>query len=208
MSTPTASTKSIDSSSPDARNTTSPPVQQNNGTEEHQENSVAPEDGYPEQRHAGAVGYGPEFGQQNRPTASEKIQGMKEEIAGKVTRNAGKVEHGKQMRTGELKRKQKQNDDNPNPLASVDDDEKKANVSGENQGGEGNQSNFGDDHVAGNAAPTSVTDKRGPGTHPTEVGAQEQAATTAPEGTAEAEVQRRGENVNAQKQIDERNAAY
>lgn len=72
---------------------------------------------------------------------------------------------------------------------------------------QGNLTNSGDGQAAGNAAPTSVTDKRGPGTHPTEAGAQEQAATTAPEGTAEAEAQRQGENVNAQKQIDERNGA-
>ena len=59
------------------------------------------------------------------------------------------------------------------------------------------------DNIAGNAAPTSVTGKRGPGTHPTESGAQEQAATTAPEGTQEAEEQRKGEVVNKDKQIDE-----
>lgn len=59
------------------------------------------------------------------------------------------------------------------------------------------------DRIAGNAAPTSVTGKRGPGTHPTETGAQEQAATTAPEGTQKAEEQRQGEAVNTDKQIDE-----
>ena len=55
----------------------------------------------------------------------------------------------------------------------------------------------------GNAATSTVTGKRGPGTHPTEAGAQEQAATTAPEGTEDAEKQRRGENTYADKQIDE-----
>ena len=49
----------------------------------------------------------------------------------------------------------------------------------------------------------TVTGKRGPGVHPTEAGAQEQAATTAPEGTAEAEAQRQGENAYTQKDIDE-----
>lgn len=59
------------------------------------------------------------------------------------------------------------------------------------------------DNIAGNAAPTSVTGKRGPGTHPTEAGAQEQAATTAPEGTEAAEQQRQGGNVDTDHQIDE-----
>lgn len=31
---------------------------------------------------------------------------MKEELAGKITRNQQKVQHGKDMRTGELKKKQ------------------------------------------------------------------------------------------------------
>lgn len=44
-------------------------------------------------------------------TAGDKIQGLKEQIAGKLTHNPEKAEHGKQMRTGELKRKQKEQDD-------------------------------------------------------------------------------------------------
>lgn len=59
----------------------------------------------------------------------------------------------------------------------------------------------------GNAAPSSVTGKRGPGAHPTEKGALEQAATTAPAGTEQAEQQRRGENAYAVKDIDEAEAA-
>ena len=61
----------------------------------------------------------------------------------------------------------------------------------------------GSDQQPGNAASTSATGKRGPGTHPTEKGAQEQAATTAPEGTQKAEQQRQGQNTDTDKQIDE-----
>ena len=44
-------------------------------------------------------------------TTFDKIQGLKEELAGKVTRNPDKAQHGKEMRTGELKRKQHEEDD-------------------------------------------------------------------------------------------------
>lgn len=53
---------------------------------------------------------------------------------------------------------------------------------------------------------TSITPpggKRGPGTHLTEEGAKEEAATTAPAGTEQAEQQRRGENEYADERIDE-----
>lgn len=60
------------------------------------------------------------------------------------------------------------------------------------------------DDVAGKAAPTLVVDNGGPGaTHPTEAGAREQAATTAPEGTREAGRQAQGGNTDKQKMLDE-----
>ncbi len=70
-------------------------------------------------------------------------------------------------------------------------------------GSEGNTTNTGSSSQPGNQAPTSVTGKRGAGTHPTEAGAQEQAATTAPEGTEEAERQRDGGNVEGERVVDE-----
>ena len=54
-------------------------------------------------------------------------------------------------------------------------------------------SDYAEQPGSGNTATSTVTGKRGPGTHPTEKGAMEQAATTAPEGTEEAEQQRQGE---------------
>lgn len=59
------------------------------------------------------------------------------------------------------------------------------------------------DNAAGYAAPTSVTGKNSVGKQPTEAGAREQAATTAPEGTEAAEAQRAGGNVETDRQIDE-----
>lgn len=69
MSTPAASTKSLNSTSPEAQNATSnnvngtnDPQQQQNGGAEQGQSNTEPEGGYPPQRHAGAVGLGPEYG--------------------------------------------------------------------------------------------------------------------------------------------------
>lgn len=78
MSTPAASTKSVNSTVPEAQNATSSPVppstksdeqtpsqqQQENGTEEEGEKdpNAMDEEGYPPQKHAGAIGLGPEYG--------------------------------------------------------------------------------------------------------------------------------------------------
>ena len=83
---------------------------------------------YPPQLHAGAVGLGPEFGKgavRTNPslrapqilvdklspvqTIGEKIDGMKEEIKGKVKHDPELVQHGRDQRTGELKRKEMRN---------------------------------------------------------------------------------------------------
>ncbi|PPQ89336.1 hypothetical protein CVT25_003173 [Psilocybe cyanescens] len=94
---------------------------------------------YPEQIHAGKVGYGPNY--RTGPSLEDKIQGLKEELKGKVTRNSELVEHGRQVKSGEEKRKK---------------------LTGEGHG----------------------------------KGAMEQAATVAPEGTEDAERQRKGNNVD------------
>lgn len=44
-------------------------------------------------------------------TMSEKITGVKEEIAGKITHNPEKIQHGIDTRTGELKRKKREEDE-------------------------------------------------------------------------------------------------
>ncbi|KAI0360667.1 hypothetical protein OH77DRAFT_1393593 [Trametes cingulata] len=110
-------------------------------------NSPAPSnnDGYPEQKHAGAVGYGPEYGK--GASTGDKLTGIKEEMKGKILRKPDVVEHGREMRTGELKKKQQEQD--PNPPMSY---------------------------------PPAMSDT----THPTDKGAREQAASTAPEGTEKA----------------------
>ncbi|PFH48573.1 hypothetical protein AMATHDRAFT_49398 [Amanita thiersii Skay4041] len=59
---------------------------------------------YPEQRHAGKVGYGPNFTMQ--PSISDRFEGLYEEAKAKLTHNEALHKHGHDLRTGELKRKQ------------------------------------------------------------------------------------------------------
>ncbi|KAI0072474.1 hypothetical protein K474DRAFT_1667768 [Panus rudis PR-1116 ss-1] len=123
-----------------------------------------PEGGYPEQRHAGHAGLGPEYGK--GASGSDKIAGLKEVLVGKVTRNPDKVEHGKELRTGELKKKQTEGD-SANPFA--------------NAGGD-----------TGPQQPSAASGASG-GEHPVHKGEREEAATVAPEGTTEVDRQRRGQ---------------
>ncbi|KAF9788435.1 hypothetical protein BJ322DRAFT_1106428 [Thelephora terrestris] len=69
----------------------------------------APQDpDYPPQHHAGAVGLGPEFAK--GASIDEKVDGLKQEIVGKIKRDPELVEHGRDLRTGELKRKKMRED--------------------------------------------------------------------------------------------------
>ncbi|KAJ3994042.1 hypothetical protein F5050DRAFT_581892 [Lentinula boryana] len=88
------------------------------------ESASSAEDDYPEQRHAGAVGYGPNYRQ--GATLSDKISGLKEELKGKVTKNPELVEHGKEKKTGDLKRKELEEDmNNMDPFETAADDDNK-----------------------------------------------------------------------------------
>lgn len=87
---------------------------------------TAADNTYPPQRHAGAVGYGPEYGKGTvrRPSintlcvsligcmkgTSDKLQGLKEEFKGKLLHKPELVQHGRELRTGELKRKENEAD--------------------------------------------------------------------------------------------------
>ncbi|KAK7436708.1 hypothetical protein VKT23_018962 [Stygiomarasmius scandens] len=125
---------------------------------------------YPEQRHAGKVGYGPNYNQ--GAGLGEKLTGFKEELKGKVSHDPTLVQQGKERRTGELKHKQEQEElEASDPFANPE--EKK-----EEQGD----------------VSQTKKDIRGQ---------VDQAATSAPEGTKEAEAQRNSER--QMKHIDESN---
>ncbi|CAK5262246.1 unnamed protein product [Mycena citricolor] len=59
---------------------------------------------YPEQKHAGAVGYGPNYNQ--KPGFADKVTALKEQVVGKVTKNPELVTKGHDRWTGELKKKE------------------------------------------------------------------------------------------------------
>jgi hypothetical protein len=49
-------------------------------------------------------------------TLGEKYEGLKEEVKGKVKRNPEQVQHGKDMISGELKRREREADVRPHPV--------------------------------------------------------------------------------------------
>jgi hypothetical protein len=63
----------------------------------------------PPQRHAGATGLGPLYGQ--GAGLGEKLGGLQEEIKGKITKNPELVQHGRERRMGILKEKEQEQDD-------------------------------------------------------------------------------------------------
>jgi len=69
---------------------------------------------YPEQKHAGKVGYGPNYAEmQGRVTLGERVDGLKQEFKGKVKRDPEMVKHGHDVMTGEAKRRAMDLDANP-----------------------------------------------------------------------------------------------
>jgi len=75
-------------------------------------------DDYPEQRHAGAVEYGPTY--KKGTGMGEKIAGIKDQVKGKITRNPDLVEYGQLRKTGELQRREEKEKD-MDPFASRED---------------------------------------------------------------------------------------
>ncbi|OJT07036.1 hypothetical protein TRAPUB_2067 [Trametes pubescens] len=147
------------------------------------------ESGYPEQRHAGAVGYGPEY--MKGATTGDKLAGIKEEVKGKLFRKPDLVEHGREMRTGELKKKQQEDDANPFANAKEDPSEKPA-ASGQRQASGASGAHSPDAPNPNSSYPPAMSDT----THASDKGAREQAAATAPEGTEKAQRQKTGGNTD------------
>ncbi|KAK7050487.1 calmodulin-like protein [Favolaschia claudopus] len=81
---------------------------------------------YPEQKHAGAVGYGPNY--HAKPGFLDKITGMKEQVQGKVTHNPELATKGHDRITGDLKKKELDADAKADPFA---DPEQKKQEEGE-----------------------------------------------------------------------------
>jgi len=71
-----------------------------------------PDQEYPPQLHAGKVGLGPHYGEQNRVTIGEQITGLRETIKGKLKHDQQLEEKGHERVTGELKRKEREKEQN------------------------------------------------------------------------------------------------
>ncbi|PPQ88186.1 hypothetical protein CVT25_005151 [Psilocybe cyanescens] len=69
---------------------------------------------YPVQRHAGKVGYGPNFS--SGAGLIDKVTGLATEIKGKATHNPALVHHGHEIFTGEAKRKKILGTDDEDPV--------------------------------------------------------------------------------------------
>ncbi|KAI0033473.1 hypothetical protein K488DRAFT_15006, partial [Vararia minispora EC-137] len=61
---------------------------------------------YPPQLHAGKVGYGPEFGK--GVGMGEKLTGLKEELVGHAKHDPQLAQTGRDRRTGELQRRERE----------------------------------------------------------------------------------------------------
>ncbi|KAK7689362.1 hypothetical protein QCA50_007153 [Cerrena zonata] len=146
-------------------------------TEQDGAPATAPDNGYPPQRHAGAVGLGPEYGKGTSASGTDRIQGLKEELVGKILHKPQKVQHGHDLRTGELKRREREENEPHNPFQSIDTGDDKPGASSKK-----------DEGLFQSQGETTGTEK-----HLSPAGEKEQAATVAPEGTDEAERQREGQ---------------
>ncbi|KAJ7176677.1 hypothetical protein C8R46DRAFT_1076990 [Mycena filopes] len=91
---------------------------------------------YPEQKHAGAVGYGPNYHQ--KPGFLDKVTGIKEEIKGKVTKNPEMVATGHERMTGDLKKKELEADLATDPFANPEEKKQEAGGAGETPSNTGN----------------------------------------------------------------------
>ncbi|KAJ7901580.1 hypothetical protein B0H13DRAFT_2027590 [Mycena leptocephala] len=79
---------------------------------------------YPEQKHAGAVGYGPNYNQ--GAGFLDKVTGLKEQVKGKVSHNPELAARGHDHMTGELKHKELEEDAAADPFANPEEKKAKA----------------------------------------------------------------------------------
>ncbi|KAL1703463.1 hypothetical protein EV121DRAFT_260834, partial [Schizophyllum commune] len=101
---------------------------QNRQSERATTESAAPtNESYPEQKHAGAVGYGPAYHDgpvrtvhalallckslTTAQTTGDKLTGLKEQVKGKVTGNHELARKGVERRTGELQKREQEADE-------------------------------------------------------------------------------------------------
>ncbi|GAA6006537.1 uncharacterized protein JCM10292_003806 [Rhodotorula paludigena] len=96
---------------------------------------AAPEEGYPEQTHAGKLGYGPQY-----PTGSgisDILKAKEEVIKGKLKHDPALVQQGHDRRNGTLAERRREYDaqhaDDEDPFAQPDDGKKPTKAEGEEE---------------------------------------------------------------------------
>jgi len=152
-----------------------------------QDSASAQEGDLPPQRHAGKLdGPGPEF--KKGAGLGDKMTGLQEEIKGKVLRKPEVAQHGHDLRTGELKRRQHEQDFDADPPGIAQ--EKEAGMDESNTDHDAQETNERPQERKGSSSLLDAGQER------------QQAATISPEGTEGAEHQRKGGNVEGQKMID------
>ncbi|KAJ7621230.1 hypothetical protein FB45DRAFT_1062248 [Roridomyces roridus] len=95
---------------------TQPPSEQST---DRDESTVEGDSTYPEQKHAGKVGLGPNY--HRGADLGDKMAGFKESVKGKITHNPDLAAKGHDRMTGELQRKEQEGDDKADPFAKPDE---------------------------------------------------------------------------------------
>jgi len=165
---------------------------------------------YPEQLHAGKVdGVGPEFAKQQQTTFSDRLQGVKEQIKGTLKRDPELKQTGKDRMTGELKKRQREDQDKSDPFSNAKDenkdDAKKDDDKMDEDKKEGDSKEGDKMDEDKPAPPPDVKDKEpssqvqagmseGPTSHPTAKGAEEEAASVRPEGEDQSRPEKRAKS--------------
>ncbi|KAG8832528.1 hypothetical protein FRC17_001185 [Serendipita sp. 399] len=78
---------------------------------------------YPPQLHAGKVGLGPHYAEQNEANFTDEVHGIKEMLKGKLKRDHELEQEGHDRFTGDLKRRERQKELNE-PFGGQDDKKK------------------------------------------------------------------------------------
>jgi len=161
---------------------------------EDQEKGGDPSVDYPEQKHAGKVGYGPNYAEEHgHVPMTERFEGLKEEIMGKIKRDPKLAQEGHDKVTGEAKRKQPE--ENHSACKSAEPDEAEGGGAQESEGKD-EQEGSGDKPIAEAAADAS-TDNRDE-----KESVKQQAARKAGQAVGPQERQKRPDDIS-QKPVSE-----
>ncbi|KAJ3562945.1 hypothetical protein NP233_g9264 [Leucocoprinus birnbaumii] len=165
----------------------------NSGSGSESTSSPSMDSSYPEQRHAGKIGYGPNF----RQSASmmDKLSGLTEEIHGKLAHNPELVKEGHEKRTGELKRRKALGlDEELDPFGTAQEEKPATPSTRESQSSAstGGSQSLSDSHRSSGEGSSMEPQRMSSqtGAYTSGPAAREQAATVAPPESSESDTAR------------------